>query len=120
MSASTGTSQIIRPASSEGNDNSRSKSNSPWSPLRVSLFRAIWLASLVSTMGVWMHSVASAWFMTSLTASPLLVALLQTATSLPVLILGLPAGTIADLVDRRVILLVAHGWLLLASGTLAA
>src|SRR3954452_11751173 len=108
MSAPTGTTQIIRPASDENSD-SRPGSNSPWSPLRVTLFRSIWIASLVSTMGVWMHSVASAWFMTSLTTSPLLVALLQTATSLPVLLLGLPAGAIADLVDRRVILLAAHG-----------
>lgn len=121
MTTSIGTTRTIEPASDQNNrGRSNSNSNSPWSPLRVGLFRSIWIASLVSTMGVWMHSVAAAWFMTSLTTSPLLVALLQTATSLPVLIMGLPAGAIADLVDRRIILLVAHGWLLVASGVLAA
>src|SRR5437764_13203683 len=101
--------KIIKPASKE----TTTPSCSPWSPLKVKVFRAIWIASLVSTMGIWMHSVAAAWFMTSLTSSPLLIALLQTATSLPVFILGLPAGAIADLVDRRLIILLSQGWMLL-------
>ncbi len=69
-------------------------------------------------MGVWMHSVAAAWFMTTLTPSPLFVALLQTATSLPVFLLGLPFGALADLLDRRLLVIISQGWLLIATGLL--
>jgi MFS family permease len=62
-----------------------------------------------------MYNVAAAWFMTSLTSSPFMVALLQTATSLPVFLLGLPAGALADMLDRRLILLFSQFWLLLAT-----
>lgn len=83
---------------------------SAWSPLVYPLFRALWLASLVSNIGVWMQNVGAAWLMTSLSPSPLLVALMQAATSLPVLFLGFPAGAIADIVDRRRMLLVTQIW----------
>src|SRR5205807_1594978 len=72
-----------------------------WSPLALAAFRAIWIASVVSNVGSWMQNVGVAWQMTTLTPSPVLVALIQTATSLPVFLVGLPAGTLADLVDRR-------------------
>ncbi|MEM8602528.1 MAG: MFS transporter [Cyanobacteria bacterium P01_H01_bin.121] len=88
---------------------------SAWSPLSYSLFRAIWLAALVSNIGTWMQNVGAAWSMTSLSASPLLVALLQAATSLPVLLLGFPTGAIADIVDRRRFLLFTQIWSALAS-----
>ena len=91
---------------------------SPWSPLRQALFRSIWIATVVSNIGTWMQSVGVAWLMTSLTPSPLLVALMQTATSLPIFLLGLPAGTLADLVDRRKLLLVTESWMLLVALTL--
>src|SRR5829696_805763 len=88
---------------------------SPWSPLRRAVFRAVWIASITSNIGTWMQSVGAAWLMTSLTPSPLLVALMQTAASLPVFLLGLPAGALADVVDRRKLLLVTQAGMLLAA-----
>src|SRR4051812_32829424 len=93
-------------------NNSGDSSPSAWSPLAIKIFRAIWLTSVVSTTATWMYNVAAAWFMTSLTSSPLQVSLLQTATSLPVFLLGLPAGALADMIDRRLILLFSQAWLL--------
>lgn len=87
-------------------------------PLSYPWFRAIWVASLASNLGTWMQSVGAAWLMTSLTSSPELVALLQSAASVPVLLLGLPAGALADIVDRRRLLLVAQLWMLLVAAAL--
>ena len=91
---------------------------SMWSPLRSPVFRAVWIALVASNVGTWMQSVGAAWLMTSLTPSPLLVALMQTAASLPILLFGLPAGALADVVDRRKLLLVTESWLLLVALTL--
>src|SRR4051812_6712858 len=84
---------------------------SAWEPLRNRVFRALWVASVVSTTGTWMHDVGAAWLMTSLDASPLVVALLQTAASLPVFLLALPAGALADVIDRRRLLLATQVWM---------
>ena len=65
-----------------------------------------------------MHDVGAAWLMTTLSPSPVLVSLLQTATTLPVFILALPAGALADLVDRRRLLMFTQGWMCVAAGTL--
>ena len=89
-----------------------------WSPLKHSLFRAMWIASVASNIGTWMHTVGAAWLMTTLAASPLLVALVQTATTLPVFLLGLPAGVMADLVDRRKLLLFTQSWMLAVAALL--
>jgi MFS family permease/quinol monooxygenase YgiN len=83
-----------------------------WSPLRQPVFRSLWVASAVSTIGSWMHDTGSAWLMTSLSSSPLLISLMQVATSLPFFLLALPAGAIADVVDRRKMLLYTQGWML--------
>ncbi|MDX2167865.1 MAG: MFS transporter [Deltaproteobacteria bacterium] len=91
---------------------------SAWSPLRQGAFRAVWLASLVSNIGTWMQSTSAAWLMTSLTASPLLVALMQTAASLPFLLLALPAGALADIVDRRHVLIATQLWMFAAAAAL--
>ena len=88
---------------------------SAWSPLRQPLFRALWIASVASNIGTWMQNVGAAWLMTSLAPSPTLVALVQAATSLPVFFVGLPAGAIADLLDRRRLLLVTQAWMLVAA-----
>src|SRR3954464_7538634 len=93
---------------------------SAWSPLRSELFRALWLAALISNVGTWMQNVAGAWLMTALTPSTTLVALMQTATSLPVLLIGLPAGALADIVDRRRLLLVSQVWMMVAVIALSA
>jgi MFS family permease len=87
-------------------------------PLRDPLFRILWTASVVSNVGTWMQNVGGAWLMTDLTPSPIFVALMQTATSLPIFLAGLPAGALADLVDRRKLLLVAQGWMLVVAATL--
>ena len=85
---------------------------SAWAPLRRPVFRALWIATVASNVGTWMHDTAAAWLMTSLTTSTLMVALMQTATSLPVLFLALPAGALADIVDRRRLLLITQTWML--------
>ena len=92
--------------------------DSLWTPLGQPAFRAIWIASVVSNIGTWMQNVGVAWLMTTLTPSPVLVALIQTATSLPVFLVGLPAGALADVLDRRRMLLVAQSWMLLAAAIL--
>ena len=91
---------------------------SAWSPLRQPLFRALWIASVTSNIGTWMHDVGGVWLMTSLTPSPIMVALMQTATSLPFFLLALPAGALADVVDRRRILLTTQGWMMAAAAVL--
>src|SRR5205085_3148882 len=86
-----------------------------WSPLQRAVFRSVWIALVASNTGTWMQSVGAAWLMTSLTPSPLLVALMQTATSLPIFLVGIPAGALADVVDRRKLLLVTEALMLLAA-----
>ena len=90
--------------------------SSAWSPLRISLFRALWIASVVSYLGTWMQDVGESWLMTSLTTSPVLVALVETAGSLPVVLVALPAGALADIVDRRRLLLAMQGWMFVVAG----
>ncbi len=90
-------------------------SPSAWSPLRHPVFRALWIAGLVSDFGAWMHQVGEAWLMTSLSPSPLLVALLQSADSLAIFLFSLPAGALADVVDRRRLAILTQAWLLLAA-----
>src|SRR3977135_4021571 len=84
---------------------------SPWSPWRRPLFRALWISDVVSSIGTWMHDSAAAWLMTLLAPSPLMVSLVQAATTLPLFLLALPAGALADVLDRRRVLLVAQVWL---------
>jgi MFS family permease len=88
---------------------------SAWAPLRRALFRDRWIASLVSNFGAWMQDTAGTWLMATLTTSPLLIALMQTAASLPVLLLGLPAGAMADVFDRRRLLIFWQSWMLAAA-----
>jgi MFS family permease len=83
----------------------------PWTPLRARLFRYLWLATIVSNLGTWMQDVGAGWLMTSLSSSPSLVALIEAADSLPVMLLALPAGALADIVDRRRLLLFVQFYL---------
>jgi len=85
---------------------------SGFAPLKIPLFRDRWIASTISSVGTWMQDTAGTWLMTSLTASPLLIALMQTAASLPVLLLGLLAGATADIFDRRKLLIFWQAWML--------
>src|SRR5574338_953669 len=91
-----------------------------WSPLRQSAFRALWIAGLASNVGTWMQNVGAAWLMTSLAPTPLWVSMVQAASSLPFFLLALPAGALADVVDRRRLLLAAQISLTLASAALGA
>lgn len=84
---------------------------SPWKPLKVRVFLWLWLASIASNIGTWMHEVGSGWLMTSLSASPQAVALVQVAGALPVFLLALPAGALADIVDKRRYLLAVQCWM---------
>jgi MFS family permease len=100
-------------------DTGRSPRPSGFAPLKIPVFRARWIASTVSNLGTWMQDTAGTWLMTSLTTSPLLIALMQTAASLPVLVLGLLAGATADLFDRRRLLIFWQSWMLGSVAVLA-
>jgi MFS family permease len=76
-------------------------------PLRHTIFRRIWLASLVSNLGLLIQAVGAAWAMTQMTSSADKVALVQTALMLPVMLISMPAGAIADMYDRRIVALVS-------------
>jgi MFS family permease len=75
--------------------------SSAWAPFRHRTFTVIWIGTVISNIGGWMSSAASGWLMTSLDSSPLIVALVQVATSLPLFLLAIPAGALSDIVDRR-------------------
>ena len=96
------------------------ESTSTWSPLSDSLFRALWLAAVASNIGTWMHNVGADWLMTTLAPSPWMVALMQTAENAPLFLLALPAGALADIVDRRRLLLYTQAWMLVSAVSLAA
>lgn len=79
-------------------------------PLRWPVFRMLWLVWLASNICMWMNDVAAAWLMTSLTTSPVWVALVQTAATMPVFLFGLPSGALADIVDRRRFYITTQFW----------
>ena len=70
-------------------------------PLRNAVFRGLWFTWLAANLTMWMNDVAAAWLMTTLTTSPVMVALVSTASTTPVFLLGLPSGALADILDRR-------------------
>src|ERR1700678_3392228 len=78
-------------------------------PLRHAVFRRIWLASLLSNLGLLIQGVGAAWAMTQMTSSADQVALVQTALMLPIMLISMPAGAIADMYDRRIVALVSLG-----------
>src|ERR1700686_1292570 len=95
-------------------------STSPWSPLRVPLFRNLLIADFVSDVGAFMRTVGAAWLMTSLTSRPAYIALIQTASALPFFLLALPAGSLGDIFDRRKLILCTETWMFFAAAVLAA
>src|SRR3954449_9796553 len=86
---------------------SRFSSDSVAAPLRHAVFRRIWLASLLSNLGLLIQGVGAAWAMTQMTSSADKVALVQTALMLPIMLISMPAGAIADMHDRRVVAMVS-------------
>jgi MFS family permease len=88
------------------------------SPLQEPMFRSLWFAAVISYTGTWMQNVGAGWLMTQLTVSPLMVGLVQAATTLPVFLVILPAGALADMIDRRKLLLVTQAWMVVAASLL--
>ncbi|WP_255509957.1 MFS transporter [Micromonospora sp. AP08] len=84
---------------------------SAWTPLRIAAFRSLWLAVLASNVGTWMQTVGAQWLLVNQPNAATLVALVQTASMLPVLLLALPAGALADTFDRRRLLIVVQCFL---------
>jgi predicted MFS family arabinose efflux permease len=91
---------------------------SAWAPLREPLFRSLWMAAVISYTGRWMQNVGAGWLMTQLTMSPFMVGMVQSAMTLPVFLVTLPAGALADMVDRRRFLLITQSWMVAAAALL--
>jgi MFS family permease len=87
-------------------------SESPWAPFKHPAFRSLWLGASAMNLATLMQNAGAAWLMVSVTSSPLLVGLMQTASTLPGFVFSLPGGVLADLVDRRRLLLATQLWLL--------
>ncbi|MCU1620910.1 MAG: family transporter, partial [Modestobacter sp.] len=92
---------------------------SAWAPLRRPWFRALWSAQFVANTGTWAQTVGAQWLMGDLGGSALQIALVQTAATLPVFLLVVPAGALGDIVDRRRLLLLSQTLMLLAAAALA-
>jgi MFS family permease len=92
---------------------------SGWAPMRAPVFRRLWTAQFLSNVGSWMQTVAAQWVMLSLTSSAVLIGAISAASSLPVLLLGLAAGALGDLVDRRRLILATQAAMLAAAAALA-
>ncbi|HET8996815.1 MAG TPA: MFS transporter, partial [Acetobacteraceae bacterium] len=88
-------------------------------PLRHQTFRRLWLASVIAWLGTWLQNTGAGWLMTILAPDPLIVAMVQAATIMPVFLLALPGGALADIVDRRVFLIGTQAWTILAATSLA-
>lgn len=93
---------------------------SPLAPFRRPVFRMLWSTWLVANLCMWMNDVAAAWMMTSLTQTPIWVALVQTAATLPVFLLGLPSGALADSLDRKKYFLTTQLWIAAVATLLSA
>ncbi len=89
-------------------------------PLRITVFRWLWLASLVSNVGTWMQTVGAQWFLVHAAHAAILVALVQTAETLPDVMFGIVGGVLADTLDRRRLLMAVQGSLVVATSALAA
>ena len=94
------------------------RADAAWAPLREPLFRSLWMAAVISYSGTWMQNVGAGWLMTQLTTSPLMVSLVQAAAAVPVFLVILPAGALADMVDRRRLLLFTQTWMVFAAAAL--
>ena len=100
-------------------DRSSHPTDSATSPMSIAIFRNVWIASVVSNFGGLIQSVGAAWLMISLHASPQIIALVSASTTLPIMLLSLAAGAIADNFDRRRVMLGAQIFMLLVSATLS-
>ncbi|MEM8648796.1 MAG: MFS transporter [Pseudomonadota bacterium] len=94
--------------SSSGSVAAPSPAGSAWAPFRYRAFALLWTATLISNVGTWMHDVGAGWLMTTLNSSPAVVSLVQAATTLPVFLFALYAGTLADRLDKRKMLITVN------------
>ena len=97
----------------------RSATVSAWSPFGHKAFALLWAATLISNIGTWMHDVGAGWLMTTLNPSPDVVTLVQAATTLPIFLFALFAGTLADRVNKRSLLVIVNAILFVVISTLA-
>jgi MFS family permease len=95
------------------------KRSPTFAPFRTAVFRNLWLATFAANISMWMNDVTAAWVMTSLSTSPVMVAMVQTASTLPVFLLGLPSGALADIIDRRRYFAATQLWVALTALLLA-
>lgn len=107
------------PSSSASGRESGSEAHA-WAPLRIRAFRAMWVAVLVSNVGIWMQTVGAQWLLVHRPHAPILVSLVQTADMLPDVLFGLVGGVLADTLDRRQLLIGVQGFMALTAGALAA
>src|SRR3954464_12336150 len=91
---------------------------SPWRPLTNTVFRWLWIASVASNIGTWLQNVGASWLMATISSKASDVAPAQAVTSLPMFLLSLPSGALADVLDRRKVLLVTQTWMLAAAAGL--
>jgi MFS family permease len=103
----------------QGRAHADSEQSSAWTPLRNRVFRYLFIAQFVSNIGTWMQSVAAQWFLVEKHSSDVIVALVQTASLGPTLVLGLFAGVLADLFDRRRLLMFLQSYAVLVALALA-
>jgi len=94
---------------------SAESASSPWGPFSHAIFTVVWIATVVSNIGGWMYSAASGWLMTSLNPDPLIVSLVQVANTLPMFLFAVPAGALADILDKRKFLIVGESSILVVS-----
>jgi len=91
----------------------------PFAPFASRPFAVLWAATTLSQTGTWMNDVGAGWLMTTVEPNPVMVALVQAATTLPVFLFALPAGALADVVDRRRLLLAVNAAMALTAVALA-
>src|SRR5215211_6939537 len=111
-------------SSQKGNNNKEQikmeVSRSGWGPiLHHPIYRALWIATVVSNIGTSMHDTGAMWLMTSLSDSALLVALVQTAASLAIVVMALPGGALGDVLNRNKLLIFSQGYMLIIAAILA-
>ncbi len=91
---------------------------SPWTPFQEVIYRDLWIATVVSSAGSVMHDTGAAWFMATISSSPIMVSLMTTAGTLPMFLFGLPAGALADVVDRRKLIIYMHAIMVVIAAVL--
>jgi len=104
----------------QGRSDDASTTASAWRPFRNRTYTVIWTATVVANIGGWMYSAAAAWLMTSLDNDPLMVSLVQVATGLPMFLFAVPAGALADIIDKRRFLIAVEFGIMLVSAVFAA